>query len=101
MEDLLIGIGAYDLLVFQHRSGRSLRALGTQLCMDMAREAVRLGREQIHPSSRYAQWTATRRRRYAQLMNLQSNVLHDILSGQPRFSERSLRIPVNDQHQLR
>jgi hypothetical protein len=101
MEDFLTGIGAHDLLTSRQEGGRSLRALGMQLCAQSAREAVRVAREPIHPSSRYALWSRTRRRHYEHLMTLQANVLHDILSGQPRFTERSLPIQVSDQHQLR
>ncbi len=90
MEDFLAGIGAHHLLTARQEGGRSLRALGMQLCIQSAKEAVRLAREPIHPSSRYAGWSRPRRRHHEHLMTLQANVLHDILSGKTRFRLSSI-----------
>jgi hypothetical protein len=79
MEEFIAGIGSHDVLTARQEKGRSLGTLGMQFCVQSAREAMRLAREPIHPSSRYAQWSRTRRRQYEQMPTIQANVLHEIL----------------------
>ena len=58
MEDFLADMRAHEVLASRQEDGRSLRTLGLHLSARSEVEALRLARDPIHQSRRYAGWSA-------------------------------------------